>query len=206
MCVLPRKWCSQKCLKAHRIYCSLYIFTKLKCFEIVKGKCNLVMTEIFLVKDLSFIFSLTVATMFSSCSRIPFKTLGGYWTEFLCGKGKSNKSDLYINYRSFCWCSFPSLISDLCELVTFCVLEGFWTQLKNLILSYPQRLVISLIENIVHRKYSKVPRSANLATACDSEPPPHPKWVNRFDVNMNVTNLLVIFWVFMFLLCVFGEY
>ena len=46
-----------KNLKAHRIYCTLYIFTKLKCFEIIKVKCNLVMTEIFLVKDLDFIFS-----------------------------------------------------------------------------------------------------------------------------------------------------
>lgn len=60
------------------------------------------MTEIFLVKDLGFIF-LTCGyyALFSSCSSIPWDRLGGDWTEFLWGKGKSNKSNVYINYESF---------------------------------------------------------------------------------------------------------
>lgn len=51
-----------KPVKAHRIYCTLSIFTKLKCFEIIKAKCSLVRTEIFLIQSLGFIFSSLVAT------------------------------------------------------------------------------------------------------------------------------------------------
>lgn len=52
-----------KPLKAHRIYCTLYIFTELKCFEIIKAKCNLVMTENFFLNLRSgFYFSSLVAS------------------------------------------------------------------------------------------------------------------------------------------------
>lgn len=53
-----------KPLKAQRIYCTLDIVTKLKRFEIIKAKCNLVMTEIFWIQDLGFISSLLVAPAF----------------------------------------------------------------------------------------------------------------------------------------------
>lgn len=52
-----------KPLKAHRIYCTLYIFTELKCFEIIKAKYNLVMTEIFFNLGSGFYFSSLVASV-----------------------------------------------------------------------------------------------------------------------------------------------
>lgn len=51
-----------KPLKAHRIYSTLYIFTELKCFEIIKAKCNLVMTEFFLNLGSGCYFSSLVAS------------------------------------------------------------------------------------------------------------------------------------------------
>lgn len=84
------------------------------------------------------------------------------------------------------------------RLQNFLSLKRGLNSVENLVLSYP--LVISLIhrEHSGLKIYSKVPRSANLATASDSERPPYPKWVKRFDMNMNGMNLLVIFWMYMF--------
>lgn len=160
-------------------------------------------TEIFLIYDLGFIFSSLVATAPYSYNRIPWNRLGGGSTKFHWSKGKSNKTG-YVSIMELSSVFFAKFNLWPVWLSNFLSLRRGLDSVENLVLSFPQRLVVSLIniETILDWKYSRMPRFANLAAVSDSEPS-HPKWVQRFDVSMNGMNLPVIFWVYMFL---FGEY